>query len=79
MKTFILKIYDANKITLSETLNNKEYKMQDILEKIYSGVLKGDLQAVKENVRSGLDAGIYHEEILNDALIPSMDHVGQFF
>jgi 5-methyltetrahydrofolate--homocysteine methyltransferase len=53
--------------------------MQDILEKIYSGVLEGDLQAVKENVRSGLDAGINPEEILNDALIPAMDQVGQFF
>jgi 5-methyltetrahydrofolate--homocysteine methyltransferase len=53
--------------------------MQDILEKIYSGVLEGDLQAVKENVKSGLDTGINPEEILNGALIPAMDQVGQLF
>jgi len=53
--------------------------MQDILKKIYSGVLEGDLNAVKENVRFGLDAGINPEEMLNDALIPAMARVGQLF
>lgn len=49
------------------------------LETIYQNVIEGKTADVQAGVQAALDSGVSAEEILNKALIASMDDVGQRF
>ena len=53
--------------------------MDKKLKTIYDAILDGDMEGVVNNIQAPLDAGIVPCEILNKALIPAMDKVGQLF
>jgi 5-methyltetrahydrofolate--homocysteine methyltransferase len=53
--------------------------MDEKLERISNAILDGDMEGVVGSVKASLDAGISSGEILNEALIPAMDQVGQLF
>ena len=53
--------------------------MDKKLKTIYDAILDGDMEGVVNNIQAPLDAGIVPGEILNKALIPAMDKVGQLF
>ncbi|HHU84532.1 MAG TPA: cobalamin-binding protein [Clostridiales bacterium] len=50
-----------------------------VINEIYSMMQKGRSKAVKELIQNALSQGITAEEILNDALLASMDEVGEKF
>jgi len=53
--------------------------MDEKLKLIYNAILEGDMEGVVNNIQAPLDAGVAPGEILNTALIPAMDKVGQLF
>ena len=53
--------------------------MDEKLKLIYDAILDGDMEGVVNNIQPPLDAGVLPGEILNTALIPAMDKVGQLF
>ena len=53
--------------------------MDEKLKLIYDAILEGDMEGVANNIQAPLDAGVAPGEILNTALIPAMDKVGQLF
>ena len=53
--------------------------MSDQLEKIYKGVMSGDMAAVEEGVNEAMAAGLGAEEILTKGMISAMSEVGRLF
>ncbi len=53
--------------------------MEESFKLIYQAVLEGDRDTVREQVKSSLEAGGSPEVILNKALVPAMDRVGELF
>ncbi len=53
--------------------------MEDSLQKIFDGILEGDLGGVAENVQAALDAALDPNVILNDGMIAAMREVGARF
>jgi 5-methyltetrahydrofolate--homocysteine methyltransferase len=53
--------------------------MSDQLEKIYKGVMSGDMVAVEEGVNEAMAAGLGAEEILTKGMISAMSEVGRLF
>jgi len=53
--------------------------MNPKLESLYEVIVEGAQKKSAEMVQAALDAGLSPGEILNDALIPAMDKVGQLF
>ena len=53
--------------------------MEPIIKEIYSSVMEGEADAVKEKVQSALDAGIAAPVILNEGMIAAMGEVGRLF
>lgn len=53
--------------------------MDEKIKLIYDAILDGDMEGVVNNIQPPLDAGVLPGEILNTALIPAMDKVGQLF
>ena len=53
--------------------------MDEKLKLIYDAILEGDMEGVVGSIQAPLDAGVTPGEILNTALIPAMDKVGQLF
>ena len=53
--------------------------MDKKLKVIYDAILEGDMESVVGSIQAPLDAGLAPGEILNTALIPAMDKVGQLF
>jgi 5-methyltetrahydrofolate--homocysteine methyltransferase len=53
--------------------------MEPIVKEIYTSVMEGQVNAVKENVRSAIDDGIPVSVILNEGMIAAMAEVGHLF
>jgi 5-methyltetrahydrofolate--homocysteine methyltransferase len=53
--------------------------MSEILSQISTAVIAGDFGRMAELTEDALDDGLTAEEILNDGLMPGMDHVGVEF
>ena len=53
--------------------------MDEKLKAIYDAILEGDMEGVVKSMQAPLDAGLAPGEVLNTALIPAMDKVGQLF
>ncbi|MGA9532712.1 MAG: corrinoid protein [Anaerolineales bacterium] len=53
--------------------------MSEVLSKLTSAVIEGDMEATPQLTRQGLDADLKPEQILNEGLMPGMDHVGSEF
>jgi len=53
--------------------------MQNIIPQIYTAVLEGDANAVKELVQQGIEEGLAAQALLNDGLIAAMNEVGRLF
>ena len=53
--------------------------MDEKLNLIYDAIIEGDMEGVVNNTQASLDADVIPGEILNTALIPAMDKVGQLF
>lgn len=51
--------------------------MNEILEDIYDSILDGDLAGTTDAVTKAIAANLGAERILNDAMIPAMDKVGE--
>ena len=49
------------------------------LEKIYEGILDGDMNTVVNGVQKALDDGLSPAEILNQGMIEAMGEVGSLF
>jgi 5-methyltetrahydrofolate--homocysteine methyltransferase len=53
--------------------------MELIVKEIYTNVMEGQVNAVKENVQSAINAGIPVSVILNEGMIAAMAEVGHLF
>ncbi|MGD8902127.1 MAG: corrinoid protein [Anaerolineae bacterium] len=53
--------------------------MSEILEQISTAVIEGDLGEIADLTDDALDDGLSAEQILNQGLMPGMDHVGVEF
>jgi len=53
--------------------------MSEILEQISTTVIEGNLDEIEDLTEDALDDGISAEDILNNGLMPGMDHVGAEF
>jgi 5-methyltetrahydrofolate--homocysteine methyltransferase len=53
--------------------------MSEILEKISTAVIEGDLDEIEDLTEDALDQDLTAEEILNKGLMPGMDYVGVEF
>ena len=53
--------------------------MDPIIQEIYTNVMDGQADAVKEKVKAALDAGISAPAILNDGMIAAMAEVGRLY
>ncbi|MGA9533552.1 MAG: corrinoid protein [Anaerolineales bacterium] len=53
--------------------------MSEVLSKLATSVIEGDAQATERLTRQGLDAGLDAKQILDEGLMPGMDHVGAEF
>ncbi len=53
--------------------------MSDVLEKMAAAVIKGDVGAMEGLTQDALDEDLGPKEILDDGLMPGMDHVGVEF
>ena len=53
--------------------------MSEILEQISTAVIQGDLGEIADLTDDALDDGLSAEQILNEGLMPGMDHVGVEF
>ncbi len=50
--------------------------MSETLSKISTAIIEGELDEMKELTEDALDEGLTAEQILNQGLMPGMDHVG---
>jgi 5-methyltetrahydrofolate--homocysteine methyltransferase len=53
--------------------------MEPIIKEIHTNVMEGQVNAVKENVQTAIDAGIPVSVILNEGMISAMAEVGHLF
>ena len=53
--------------------------MSDVLDKISTAVIEGDASAVVRLTQQALSEGLAPKEILDNGLVPGMDHVGAEF
>ncbi|MCX6056462.1 MAG: corrinoid protein [Chloroflexi bacterium] len=53
--------------------------MENYIQGVYSAVINGNANGVKQNIQSALDLGTVAEELLNKGLIAAMKEVGQLF
>src|SRR5512147_1088759 len=53
--------------------------MEPVVKEIYTNVMEGQVDSVKENVQSAIDAGIPVSVILNEGMIAAMAEVGRLF
>jgi len=53
--------------------------MEPLVKEIYTNVMEGDADVVKEKVQAALDAGIKAPVILNEGMIAAMREVGRLF
>ncbi|HTP11310.1 MAG TPA: corrinoid protein [Anaerolineae bacterium] len=53
--------------------------MEPIINEIYTSVMEGEADAVKEKVQAALDAGLAAPVILNEGMIAAMGEVGRLF
>ena len=53
--------------------------MSEILSQISTAIIEGDFKGVTDLTRDALDEGTEAQEILNNGLMPGMDHVGAEF
>jgi 5-methyltetrahydrofolate--homocysteine methyltransferase len=53
--------------------------MDEILQKIFDGILEGDRGTVRTNVQKAIDAKMAPATILNDGMIAAMGKVGKLF
>jgi 5-methyltetrahydrofolate--homocysteine methyltransferase len=53
--------------------------MSETMEEISKAVIQGDLDEIADLTEDALDDGLSAEEILNNGLMPGMDHVGVEF
>ncbi len=53
--------------------------MSEILSEISTAVIKGDVEAIAELTEDALDDGFSAKEVLDQGLLPGMDHVGVEF
>jgi 5-methyltetrahydrofolate--homocysteine methyltransferase len=53
--------------------------MEPIIKEIQTNVMEGQVNAVKENVQTAIDAGVPVSEILNEGMISAMAEVGHLF
>ena len=53
--------------------------MEPLIKEVYTNVLEGEANVVKEKVQAALDAGIKAPVILNEGLIAAMREVGRLF
>ncbi len=53
--------------------------MSEILQEISTAVIEGDLGTIEDLTEDALDDGLSAEEVLNQGLMPGMDHVGVEF
>jgi 5-methyltetrahydrofolate--homocysteine methyltransferase len=53
--------------------------MSEIMDEISTAVIQGDLDEIADLTEDALDDGLSAEEILNNGLMPGMDHVGVEF
>jgi 5-methyltetrahydrofolate--homocysteine methyltransferase len=53
--------------------------MSEILEQISTAVIEGDLGEIVDLTEDALDDGLSADQILNEGLMPGMDHVGAEF
>jgi 5-methyltetrahydrofolate--homocysteine methyltransferase len=53
--------------------------MEPVLNKIYEGILEGQVKVVTENVQSALETGMPPSQILNEGMIVAMAEVGERF
>jgi 5-methyltetrahydrofolate--homocysteine methyltransferase len=53
--------------------------MEPIIKEIHTNVMEGQVNAVKENVQTAIDAGVPVSEILNEGMISAMAEVGHLF
>jgi 5-methyltetrahydrofolate--homocysteine methyltransferase len=53
--------------------------MDALIKEIYSNIMEGEADAVKEKVQAALEAGIPAPLILNEGMIPAMGEVGRLF
>jgi 5-methyltetrahydrofolate--homocysteine methyltransferase len=58
---------------------DKEKYMEPIIKEIYTSVMEGEADAVKEKVQAALEAGIPASVILNEGMIAAMGEVGRLF
>jgi 5-methyltetrahydrofolate--homocysteine methyltransferase len=59
--------------------NDKEKYMEPLIKEIYTNVMEGEADTVKEKVQAALDAGIAAPVILNEGMIAAMSEVGRLF
>ena len=52
---------------------------EEILDRIYDGVLRGDTRAVVAGVQAGLAAGLNPQQLLDDAMVEAMAEIGHRF
>ncbi len=53
--------------------------MSETLSKLSTAVIEGNLEVMEDFTRQALDEGKEAQEVLNDGLMPGMDHVGVEF
>ena len=53
--------------------------MDQVMSKVFDGIVSGDQDQVSENVQLALDEGISARTILNEGLIAAMEEVGDLF
>jgi 5-methyltetrahydrofolate--homocysteine methyltransferase len=53
--------------------------MSDVLKKIHTTVMDGDMGGTQEHVQTALDEGVSAGDILHKGLIPAMGEVGRLF
>ena len=53
--------------------------MSEVLSKLTKAVIEGEMSVTPELTQQGLDEGLGPEQLLNEGLMPGMEHVGQEF
>ena len=53
--------------------------MSDILSQLSTAVIEGDVGAMGGLTQQALDEGLEAQQVLNEGLMPGMDHVGVEF
>jgi 5-methyltetrahydrofolate--homocysteine methyltransferase len=53
--------------------------MSETLSKLSTAVIEGNLEVMRDLTNQALDEGLDAQEVLNDGLMPGMDHVGVEF